>query len=129
MSPGEAEALRHEIWTRQIDLRLKTDWLTPTGRRRASPSFSATIRNEYLGASKALKASSQDDVVQKARGQYEAWNRDEFAKRAAEQAQADLESVQALLLSGLTTDRHLKWDSLVDVSEFAAFEFLATPPT
>lgn len=100
--------------------------------------YSQTVRNDYLGKSKVVSASSELELAMKVQSQLEVWDHQEREKRSAEkarqaerqaierakaqagsqtrEAQALIESFQTLLKSSLNRSLKFDWDSLRDYS-------------
>jgi hypothetical protein len=67
--------IRESVTSRSYSLSIREDWMTPGGRARNAPFYETTIENEYLGATKDLKARSPAELQAKAKRQIEIWGR------------------------------------------------------
>lgn len=112
--------------------------------------YSQTVRNDYLGKSKVVSASSEGELAMKVQSQLEVWGRQERDKRSAEkarqaeyqtiermkaqadsqtrEAQAMIESFRNLLRNSLQRDPWFDWDSLRDHSAPPVLEDFAPVP-
>jgi restriction system protein len=103
--------------------------------------FQTTIRNEYLGVSKTIRAMSAQELTWLVHAQEQKWRDQEARKRElatakayhvslksqAEEntrdAQERVESFRRILLDGLKTNLAIDWDLLLDRAVFPEFAF------
>jgi hypothetical protein len=71
-------AIRKAVVTRKDSYKIEEDWLTPSGKPRASPVYFTTVRNSYLDKTRDIKALSEPELHQKAREQIEKWKEQEI---------------------------------------------------
>jgi restriction system protein len=127
-----------------------------TGLRQTMPSqypYRTTIRNEYLGVSKIIKAMTRNELEWLIECQHAKWNEQEKRKRQQRQKEADrkrsqrqaealkdeaeqetevatkrIDSFREILATGLNKNLALNWESMVDRSTFPPFHFREAKP-
>lgn len=109
--------------------------------------YVTTIRNEYLGVSKVIRAMSEHELDWLSQAQLAKWQEQEQKKKqqrrivanreAAKQeaetesaaAQALLEAWRNLLTSSLSTNLAINWDELLDHRTYPPFQFAQEKPS
>jgi restriction system protein len=115
--------------------------------------YQQTVRNEYLGVSKVIRAMTLYELQWLAEAQLAKWSEQESRKRQqvqneadrrtakeivenlksqadedTKQAQKQLDDLRSLLSASLTARSVLDWDSLMDCRGFPPFQFQLRPP-
>jgi restriction system protein len=105
--------------------------------------WSAVVSNDYLGASRVIKGSTEAEVNLKAADQVRRWSLQEARARERDRiadlkeradfetsgAARNLAAYRTILSITLSVDDRLNWESLKDRASFPDFEFGAPEPT
>jgi restriction system protein len=115
--------------------------------------YRTTVRNEYLGVSKVIRAMSRDELHWLAEAQLAKWAEQETRRRQTKQkeavrrearehaenlkaqaeedtkvAQQQLDLFRNLLSASLSTDLKIEWEPLLDRRPYPPFEFKDPKP-
>ena len=137
------EEIARSVNERHVHVDIKVSWFTPSGRRRAAPSYEAEIHNDYLNETRSIKGKSAVEVEQKCRDQFSKWDereirgriKDAHDRRIADEkaaaielernAEARIQSIESLLATTLANPVQLDWEALYERGVPEAF---AEPP-
>jgi hypothetical protein len=132
MGVATDEEIARSVHERPTHVNIQIVWFTPSGRRRASPSYEADIHNDYLSESRSLKGKSAQEVEQKCRDHLTKWNereirgriKDAHERRVADEkaaakeldrnAEDRIRSIENLLNAALAKPIRLEWESFYD---------------
>lgn len=103
--------------------------------------YEKTIKNEYLGLSKVVRAKTQYELMIKVNNQLQTWEKreererkrqriqdmKEQAKVKTDQALEEIEQYKNILNHTLSVDDKVEWDELYDKQKFKDFSFREEP--
>ena len=129
-----------------MKIKTQTEWLTPAGKPRNVPVYSATVRNTFLGVERTFRGSDRAHVTGRASSQLQKWAEQESRQKSAaakqdalERGEAEaasmdadaretIEAVSSLLQATLAVDDRLDWNELRDARTAAPFSYAEPIP-